>query len=113
MATINELLSPKAGERYIILSEKQQEMPERFRIKKFGIKDSGTGKQYVELDCVDEDGSKLKVSVFQRDVKLCVQQWGTNPDNWGYMKFVLNMTGNRYYLAPHENQVDFHTDFGD
>jgi len=106
MATVNELFAPKAGDRYIVLGEKEQELPERFKVSSYAVKESGSGKQYVELKCLDNDGTKLMIAVFQRDVKKCVEQWGTNPDNWGWIQFTLNMTANRYFLEPAKNQID-------
>jgi hypothetical protein len=105
MATVNELFAPKAGDRYIVLGEKEQELPQRFRVSEFKVKESGSGKQYVELKCLDDAGVKLMIAVFQRDVKKCVEQWGTDPTNWQWIQFTLNMTANRYFLEPAKNQL--------
>lgn len=105
MASVNELFAPKAGDRYIVLGEKDQELPKRCRVYDYNIKESASGKQYVELKCVDDDEVKLTVSVFQRDVKRCVSQWGTDPKNWGYMQFTMTPGGNRYYLEPALDQA--------
>lgn len=105
MATIHDIFAPKASDRYIVLGEKTQELPSRIRVLEYAVKESSSGKQYVELKCEDDEGSKCVVSVFQRDVKQCVGQWGSDPNNWGWMKFTLNMTGNRYFLEPAADQI--------
>lgn len=105
MATIQDIFAPKPGNRYIVLGDKTQDFPKRCKVLSYEVK-GPEGKNYVELACKDDEDNQIKISVFPRDVKACIDSWGSDPKNWGWIAFELNFTGNRYFLKPAKNQID-------
>ena len=92
--------------RFLILSDLKQEMPNsRLKVIDKTKRTSMQGKEYKVLILCDEEGTEYEASAWERDVVRCIQEWGTNPDNWGYLTLEKHPSGNRFLFAPHKNQL--------
>jgi hypothetical protein len=86
--------NPVLKERWLMLSEPDQ--PEGpYTIER--IEDHNT---YVVFVLVDQKGFRFKSAIFPRDVQKCVDEWGTKPSQWQWIKLSKKPGSSRYYFEP-------------
>jgi len=99
MTTEFNYKAPSAGNRYLILSDLEQEYPEG-PLKVTGIEErtSAAGTKFPVLKLEAEDGTDYEASAWERDVKPCLHEYGTNPLKWGRVRFQRG--AKRYVIVP-------------
>lgn len=93
------------SERWLILNDMDQVMPDKpLRVTGREKQQTVTGKTMRVLTLEDEEKNEYRMAAWKRDVRACLQQWGTNVDplEWGPVVVVMNQQGTRFILKPAE-----------
>lgn len=86
-------------ERWLILSDKDQKFPTTpLIVVDAREQDTMKGIKMPVLTLEDEDGNKYKMCGWKRDVKNCIDQYGSKTEQWGEVQFT-NKNG-RWILEP-------------
>jgi len=94
----------KPGERWVILSDKDQQLPTDLKVTGGEVRKTADGKPLKVLLLRAPDGSNFVLSAWSRDVRKCVDEWGTNPMDWGKLSFIFDILRNRWALLPSDDQ---------
>jgi len=94
----------KAGERWVILSDKDQKLPADLKVIGGEMRKTNDGKPLKVLCLKSPDGQQFVLSAWSRDVRKCVDEWGTNPMTWGFVSFVYDSARGRWMLLPSDPQ---------
>lgn len=97
---------PKDGERWLILNEKRQEMPDGLKVVSANEEKSSKGTMLPVLKLEHPtDGSSYKVCAWTRDCAPCINEYGTDPMTWGLVGFALNPEKTRWVMIPKGEHV--------
>ena len=88
------------GERWIILSDMDQKLPQFVKVVSAEVRIDKSGKNLKVL-LLESEGRKFVMSAWARDVEACVNEWGKNPMVWQRCEFVAK--NGRWTLKPTTN----------
>lgn len=93
------------GERFLILSDLQQEVPTgALKVVAREMRTTAsTGKTYPVIVVEGDSGDRYSIAAWPRDCKACIRQWGGEPLQWG--SFELRRGASRYELVPRPMQA--------
>lgn len=95
-------------QRSIALWQMDQTFPTGpLRVLDSGEQKNAQGKTTPFIDVEDEQGTRFQIiGAWDRDVRACVKEWGTNSDNWkgSSLEIVKDKTAGRLNLRPVDKQ---------
>jgi hypothetical protein len=99
--------STPGGERWVILSDLTQQLPQYVTVTGAEKRKDKKGGELKVLLLQDADGKRYVMSAWLRDVAACVKEWGKNPMLWERCEFIAK--NGRWTLNPttnnHTNEV--------
>jgi hypothetical protein len=90
-------------QRQIILGDIKQTPPTgNLKVVDANQKTLESGGVLILLTLETRSGEKVVLNCFERDLKKCISQWGSenNPTTWDEVKFEKNWIGTRWQLVP-------------
>lgn len=77
-----------SAERWLILSDKNQQFPKNsLTVDWAGERKTQAGKTIPVMILVDEDAEKYVICAWKRDVLACINEYGTDTEQWDCVKF--------------------------